>query len=859
MKLSKNYEPAQYENDIYALWEQREAYKPKKAKAKDSYTIVMPPPNANGNLHLGHALTVAIEDIAARYQRMQGKQVLYLPGADHAGFETQSVYEKQLEKVGKSRFEFTREQLYAQIWDFVQINKGTFEKQVRALGASVDWSRFCFTLDTKIVNTAYNTFQKMWEDGLIYRGERLVNFCTKHGTAFADIEVEYKDLPGKLWNIHYQLTDGSGEIVVATTRPETMLGDTAIAVHPDDARYTAFHGKTVKLPLTEREIPIIVDTMVEMSFGTGAVKITPAHDSNDFEAGQRHNLPMVTVITSEGKIAHESIPVQYAGLTLEDARAKILTDLKAIKAIGAVESISHSVGHCYKCGTVIQPLLRDQWFVAMTKLAQPAIAALKANKIKFYPESRQVLVEKYLGEIRDWNISRQIAWGIPIPAFQNVDNPDDWIFDQRVEQEFLHVGPKTYRRDPDVFDTWFSSGQWPFATLQPGSEDFEQFYPTAVMETGVDLLQQWVSRMIMLGLYATGEVPFREVYFHGMVLDEHGAKMSKSKGNVVNPIDIISEYGSDALRMGVLSGQTAGNNQPFGIPKVVAARNFCNKLWNIARYAEGVLPEDYDKPRKPELTTSADHWIIGRLTEVANKMRTQNDRHCYAESYQDLYHLVWDDFADWYLESTKANLNKSVLCFALETILKLTQPYAPFLCETIWQTLAWEEGSLIVEALWPELPEFDKNRADQFEEVQKVVIEVRAILLALNTQKVTMYHLPTPFLVENAKLITKLSKLEGVIQVSSGRGLHLTQTSYKAWLDIDMQTAKSYLDNLDNQLREHLQSKTQLESRLSNKSYVDNAPKKIVDQTKSQLDTIQSMIDKISVEREKFDQATSGI
>ena len=524
MKLSKAYEPKQYESDIYALWEKSGAFTPKARGSKKTYSIVMPPPNANANMHMGYGLTSALEDIAARYHRMLGEATLMLPGADHAGFETQAVYEKHLAKEGKSRFDFTREELYQQIWDFVALNRGNFEKQLRTLGASCDWTRYTFTLDEKIVTQAYATFKKMWDEKLIYRGERLVNYCTFHGTGFADIEVEFKEIKGKIWTIKYPLTDGSGEVVVATTRPETMLGDTAVAVHPDDERYKKIVGKTVRLPLTGREVPVLADHFVDRDFGTGAVKITPAHDPNDYEVAQRHSLPMISVVGYDGLMTHD-VPEKYRRLSVNDARKKVVEDLEKEGRIVEETEHIHNVGHCYKCGTVIQPLLKEQWFVDMQPLAKRALKELKADKITFYPATKKEQLVRYLENLHDWNISRQIAWGIPIPAFQNLDNPEDWIFDTRVDEEIIEVDGHKYRRDPDVFDTWFSSSSWPYATLDfPDGEDFKQFYPTGLMETGGEILYPWVSRMIMLGLYNTGDVPFKEVYIHGYVMAEDGVK-----------------------------------------------------------------------------------------------------------------------------------------------------------------------------------------------------------------------------------------------------------------------------------------------------------------------------------------------
>jgi valyl-tRNA synthetase len=576
VKLSKIYEPQEYESDIYALWEKTESFVPKNRGSNESFSIVVPPPNANGNLHLGHGLNHTIMDVAVRYHRMKGEASLLLPGADHAGFETQVVYEKKLAEQGKSRFDFSREELYAQVWDFVAENRGNYESQFRKLGDSVDWSRYVFTLDDKIIKQAYDTFKKMWDEGLIYRGERLVNFCTFHGTGFADIEVEHKEVEGHIWSIKYPLTDGRGEIIVATTRPETMLGDTAVAVHPEDERYKEYIGKTVKLPLTNREIPIIADSFVDKDFGTGAVKITPAHDPNDYDAGQRHDLPMITVIDHTGKLPH-TVPEPYRGLTVQEARKAVVDDLKAQGLLENIEQHTHNVGHCYKCGTVIEPLLREQWFIDMKPLASRAIKVLRDDKIKFYPETKKNQLIEYLKGLRDWNISRQIAWGIPIPAFQNSEDSSDWIYDDRIDQETIEVNGKIYHRDPDVFDTWFSSSSWPYAALDyPNGEDFSKFYPLSVMETGADILYPWVSRMIMFGLYNTDSIPFKQVYLHGLVQDEHGQKMSKSKGNVIDPMSQIEKYGADAFRMGMIAVETAGNNRPFDPSKLVGARNFCN-------------------------------------------------------------------------------------------------------------------------------------------------------------------------------------------------------------------------------------------------------------------------------------------
>ncbi len=852
MNLPKTYEPNQYESDIYALWEKSGAFTPKERGNSDKYSIVLPPPNANGDLHVGHSLMFAIQDAIIRYQRMQGKAVLWVPGADHAGFETQAVYEKRLVKEGKSRFDFSREELYSQIWEFVAENRDMYQQQFRRLGASVDWESHAYTLDEKIIKRAYGTFKKMWDDGLIYRGERLVNFCTFHGTGFADIEVEHRDEASYLWHISYPLTDGSGTITVATTRPETMLGDTAVAVHPDDKRYTAFHGKTVKLPMTNREIPIITDDFVEKDFGTGAVKITPAHDPNDYEAGKRHDLPFMTVISLEGTMT-DNVPERYRGLSVLDARKQVVADLKDQHFLTKEEEYNHSVGHCYKCGTVIQPLLREQWFIDMEPLATEAIKVLKADKITFYPDSKKTQLITYLEGLRDWNISRQIAWGIPIPAFQNLDNPDDWIYDEAVTEEIIERGGKTYRRDPDVFDTWFSSSSWPYATLDYPDGLSKDFYPNSLMETGGEILYPWVSRMIMLGLYVTGEIPFKDVYIHGYVLAEDGSKMSKSVGNVINPIKVIDEFGSDALRMGLLAGRAPAVNRGYDPRRVEEARNFCNKLWNVARFVEDKVGDDYTKKNSVKAENSADAWILHKLQQSTTQITSLIENYRLSEAYELLYHLVWDDFADWYVEASKASLNSGVLAYGLETILKLAHPFAPFVTETIWQTLKWEGDTMLITTAWPHATKANQKLAGEFEEIKAIVNEIRYINGVLQLKNsLTLYHAGDTLLESQSELIRSLARLEAIQAVEAGHGLHLTSTERNCWLDLDQESMSAYVNQLKVKREDQERTIKQLQGRLSNKSYVDNAPKAIVTQTKQQLAEAEDLLKKITAEYGRF-------
>lgn len=843
MKLAKAYEPQKYEKKIYQLWEERGAFKPED-KGEGRFSIVMPPPNANANIHLGTAITLDLEDIAVRYQRMLGKETLFLPGADHAGFETQSVYEKHLAKEGKSRFDFTRDELYKQIWDFVAQNKSNYETQFRMLGVSPDWDRYTYTLDAKIVKRAHATFKKMWDEGLIYRGERLVNYCTFHGTGFADIEVEHKEEAGKIYSLRYPLTDGSDELIVATTRPETMLGDTAVAVHPNDKRYAKFVGKTVRLPLTNRDIPVIADEMVDIDFGTGAVKITPAHDPNDYEVAQRHDLPMMTVIDFEGKMGHD-VPAEYRGLEVMDARKAVLKDLEEQGALVGSKEHTHQVGHCYKCGTVIQPLLREQWFVNMQPLAKEAIKALEAKKITFYPDTKRVQLIRYLQGLRDWNISRQIAWGIPIPAFQNVNDPDDWIFDEHVDQEEITKDGKTYRRDPDVFDTWFSSSSWPYSTLDfPDGEEFKRYYPLDLLETGGEILQAWVSRMIMLGLYITGEIPFKAVYVHGYVMAEDGSKMSKSVGNVIDPIPVLEEFGSDALRMGLIAGRVPAVNRGYDPRRVEEARNFCNKLWNTARFIQEKTEGQATDKAEPE--TVADEWLLSKLQQVIEGVKGYLDEYRFAEAYDMLYHFVWDDFADWYIEASKSAPNYGMLQYGLDTILLLCHPFAPFVTEAIWQEMG-NHKLLLINSRFPEAPKADKKRANEFEELKTVITEVRAMTMAMDLKKPTLLH-DSSLIEANKEIVTQLAKLGEVKQTEKGSGFKLTTTKLDVWLDVDEAALAHYKDDLGKQLAEAKESAQRLAGRLDNKGYVASAPVKIVQQTRDQLADAQARVKQLEAE-----------
>lgn len=846
MQLAKQYIPNDYEPNIYALWETSGALEP--TGVGKPYSIIMPPPNANGNLHIGHALDMNLKDILIRYHRMKGDDAVFIPGADHAGFETWVVYERELTKQGKSRFDFSRDQLYSQVWNFVQEKRGNMELQLRALGVSASWKHLTFTLDDKVINTVYDTFKKMWDDNLVYRGERIVNYCTKHQTSFADIEVEHKNEKGKLWKIAYPTLDKIGEIIIATTRPETMLGDVAVAVHPDDERYKKLIGTRILLPIVDKEIPIIADEYVDMSYGTGAVKITPAHDPNDFEIAKRHDLPLESIISPEGKMIN--VPAQFLGLTPVEARARVLEELEALELRRGETEIEHAVGHCYKCGSVIEPMIKEQWFIKTQSLAQPAIDALKKEEITFYPASKRKELIAYLEQLKDWNISRQIPWGIPIPAFVNENDPKDWIFDTRTNEQSIVVNGTTYIREEDTFDTWFSSGQWPYiVTDYLTGGDLANYFPTDMMETGMDIMRAWVSRMIMLSLYRTGKLPFKEVYLHGMVNDEHNQKMSKSKGNVINPMELVAEFGSDATRMGVISGRAPAQSQAFNRGSVIAARNFCNKLWNIARFVEAQIGDNHQivdlEPQTP-----ADHWIIRQLNDAANNIAVRIEQYRFSEASETVYHTIWDDVADWYIESSKTAINRPLLSWVLATSLKIAHPFAPFVTETIWQTLNYTDGILMREA-WPTPEKFDPIAAEQFEQLKLLVTEGRWVIAELpGNKKYRLLYGNDSLIADNQDTIKHLMRLEAIEHTDQPRGLRLAAANREAWLDIDSETLYQHQENLEMRLAEARQKLAGLKKRLENPTYVEKAPAHLVEETREQLAEQEKIITRLVSELE---------
>lgn len=706
--MDKIYNHKEVEEKWYSFWEKNGYFKP--SNAKKSFSIILPPPNANGRLHIGHAMYV-IEDIMIRYHRMLGESTLWLPGADHAGILSQVVYERELEKAGSSRHALGREEFYNQTYQFTQKNKKEMYDQLRAMGFSLDWSREKFTLDPDISKIVYSTFKNLYDDGLIYRGTRMINWCPRCATVLSDLEVIHKEKEGNIWYIKYPLKDSKEFIIVATTRPETMLGDTAIAVNPEDKRYKNLVGKIAVLPLINRELPIVTDPYVDPKFGTGAVKITPAHDPNDYEIGERHKLEQIQVIGFDDKMTTQA--GKYSGLDKYLARKQVGADLEKLGLIEKIERYVNNIGVCERCSTVIEPLISKQWFVAVNKtgksgknLAKDALAAVQSGEIKIIPSRFEKIYYNWMENLHDWCISRQLWWGHQIPVWykQNLHSDES-------KGEEVYVGIEApegegWTQDSDTLDTWFSSGQWPFTTLGYGQDqsddsDFKKFYPTDVMETGYDILFFWVARMIMLGLYVTGNVPFKTVYLHGLVRDEKGQKMSKSKGNAIDPLIAAEKYGADAVRMALIFGTGPGNDANIGDSKIKGMRNFTNKLWNISRYIIDTRPE---KVNYKSVHNKDDLEILRELSRVKIEVTKALDDYRFSQAAEELYDFIWHIFADKYIESSKTRRSEaqSVLEQVLEESLRLLHPFMPMITEELWQKVPKKDGNSIMLSSWPE-------------------------------------------------------------------------------------------------------------------------------------------------------------
>ncbi|NTU46224.1 valine--tRNA ligase [Candidatus Roizmanbacteria bacterium] len=700
--MEKAFIPAEHEQSIYASWETAGLFEAQADSKKEPFCIVLPPPNANGKLHVGHAMYV-YEDILIRFNKMKGKETLWVAGADHAGFETQFVFEKYLQKQGKSRFDYTREELYQAIWDFVMENKGSMEDQCRRLGFALDWSKKKFTLDPEIVKVVYKTFKQLFDEGLVYRSERLVNYCTKCGTSFSDLEVSDKEIEGLLYYVNFPLEEG-GFITVATTRPETILGDAAIMVHPKDKRFKQLIGKMALVPLSNRKIPVIGDEYVDMKFGTGAVKVTPFHDFNDFEVAKRHNLSQPAILGFDGKLKNTGF---IDGLRVKAGREQMVKLLEEAGLL--VKTVPHKMvlKVCYKCGTTLEPLPLEQWYVKVRPLADAAIARVESGEVTIYPKRFKKILLMWLKNFHDWNISRQIVWGIRIPAYY-CQSQHQWFASEETPTSCTICGKQDYRQDEDTFDTWFSSAQWPFATLQTMDKDqshFNYFYPTSVMETGWDILPWWVARMLFIGNYATGSVPFQTIFLHGMVRDKHGLKMSKSKGNVINPIEMVDVYGADALRAALVFGVKEGNDASLSEEKIKGMRNFANKIWNIGRFLEmnsAVIATTEELSKEQQAIIKE---LEKELKELKKKYLKYMATYRFSKAIEELHQFVWHRFADYYVEQLKEPLKNGNIT-VLDTLkkgyfesLKMLHPFIPFVTEAVWRVFQGKDKTLLSETL----------------------------------------------------------------------------------------------------------------------------------------------------------------
>ena len=711
-ELAKAYEPHEVEDRIYQFWVENGYFHAEPDPKKKPYTIVIPPPNITGQLHMGHALDETLQDILIRWRRMQGYSALWLPGTDHASIATEAKIVEAMKAEGLTKEDLGREGFLKRAWEWKEKYGGTIVSQLKKLGSSCDWDRERFTLDEGCSKAVREVFVRLYEKGLIYRGERIINWCPHCKTSISDAEVEYAEKDGNFWHLRYPLTDGSGYIQLATTRPETMLGDTAVAVHPDDERYKDMIGKTVTLPLVGREIPIVADTYVDMEFGTGVVKITPAHDPNDFEVGQRHNLPIINVMDESGVINENG--GEYCGLDRMDARKKIVKALEEQGYLVKIEPHKHNVGTCYRCGTVVEPRVSMQWFVKMEPLAKPAIDAVRNGDTKFVPERFDKIYFNWMENIRDWCISRQLWWGHRIPAWYC--DCGETVVSRETPTACPHCGGAHLYQDEDTLDTWFSSALWPFSTLgwPDNTEDLKYFYPTSTLVTGYDIIFFWVARMIFSGIEHMGETPFKTVFIHGIVRDEQGRKMSKSLGNGIDPLKVIDEYGADALRFMLATGNSPGNDMRYSVEKVASSRNFANKIWNAARFILMNLEGHDVKGILPETLTTEDKWIISGFNRVAKEITENLEKFELGIAVQKIYDYLWDDFCDWYIEIAKIRMNgddpvtaqnaREILVWVMTGTLKLLHPFMPFITEEIWQTLP-HEGEALMISQWPEYDE----------------------------------------------------------------------------------------------------------------------------------------------------------
>ncbi len=875
--ISKTYEPQKFERDIYAAWERDKNFHTTADAQGDPYCIVIPPPNVTGQLHMGHALDETLQDILIRWHRMKGDNTLWMPGTDHAGIATQAKVEEQLRGEGTNRYELGRKKFLERVWQWKENFGNRIGYQLRTLGSSCDWERERFTMDAGCSAAVRKVFVTLYNEGLIYRGTRITNWCPKCNTALSDIEVEHEPEQGHLWHLRYPFKDGTGYIEVATTRPETMLGDTGVAVHPDDERYKNLVGKTLILPLVNREIPLFADSYVDREFGTGAVKVTPAHDPNDFEMGLRHNLEQVKVINNNGTMADGL--GKYSGLDRYECRKQIVEDLQAAGVLVSVENHEHAVGHCQRCHTTVEPLISKQWFVKMESLAKPAIEAVKSGELQFVPERFTKIYINWLENIRDWCISRQLWWGHQIPAWYCDDCGEMTVSETDID-ECPHCHGKNLRRDEDVLDTWFSSALWPFSTLgyPDDTPELKKFYPTSVLVTGYDIIFFWVARMVMMGLKFRGEVPFKKVFIHGLVRDEFGRKMSKSLGNGVDPVEVIEKYGADSLRFMLVTGNTPGNDLRFYWSKVESARNFANKIWNASRFLLMNM-ENFDTTFKPthDDLEFADKWIINRLAYRITVVNDNLEKFELGEAARQLYEFIWFEFCDYYIELTKARLYGDdtrakatalfILNTVLETSLRLLHPFMPFLTEIIRQQLPSVTGSIML-AKFPTVDELGTLLDDdpRIDTNAKLILDVVKIIrnlkseVGIDSRKKTQIILRVAdskdrkFLQENINYVAALAFAEPIefadekpahalSGIVDGAEIFLPLTGL---IDIEKEIAR-----LTKELEKIRKGAASTAGKLNNERFLSKAPAEVV---QAERDKLAATNEKISALEQRIKQ-----
>ena len=850
--LEPRYDPKGTEARWYAEWMKRGYFRGAPSESRTPYSIVIPPPNVTGSLHMGHALNNTLQDVLVRWKRMSGLSVCWMPGTDHAGIATQNVVERQLAGEGLSRESLGREKFIERVWEWKAESGGAITRQLRRLGASCDWERERFTMDEGLSRAVREAFVRLYEEGLIYRGDYLVNWCPRCGTAVSDLEVEHEERDGHLWKFHYPLWEGGEGVVIATTRPETMLGDAAVAVHPDDGRYADLVGRELRLPLLDRRIPVIADSFVDASFGSGAVKVTPAHDPNDFEAGLRNDLPQINVLTPDAKINENGGP--YAGLDRFEARERVVEDMRERGLMKGVEPHRHAVGGCYRCGAVVEPRLSKQWFVRAKPLAEEAIRAVEDGRIRIIPRQWESTYFEWMRGIRDWCISRQIWWGHRIPAWH-----DDETGEVIVSRE--DPGDPRLRRETDVLDTWFSSALWPFSTFgwPERGPDLKYFYPTSVLVTGFDIIFFWVARMIMTGLKFMDDVPFRDVYIHALVRDERGHKMSKTRGNIIDPLEIIEEFGTDSLRLTLTAMAAQGRDVRLSTERIAGYRNFCNKIWNAARFTLMNLGESVPPMPPREKLSLGDRWILSRLNGVTRRTSEALAEYRFNDAALALYQFTWRELCDWYLEVIKPALapgsggeaSRAALAQVLERVLRLLHPIIPFITEEIWRKLPNREGESIMVAEWPKPEEGwdDPEAEEEFGALMEMIGGIRNIRGELNispSRKVeARVHVDDP---GRERLILRESewirRLAGILpdwkvgpEVERPKASANTVFSYgQAFVPIDgLIDVEEELRRLEKQIAEADGAAAGLDKKLANPSFVERAPAEIVEKDRARL------------------------